>query len=163
MAKSLEDIFLQELQDMLSAERQITKALPQMVESASDEELKTGFEQHLQQTQEQVNRLEQVFEMFGRKPRAKKCVGMEGILEEGREFMEKINEPHLRDAAMIAAAQKVEHYEICAYGTLITWAEQLGQSDVAEILKETLAEEKQTDQKLSDLAKSHVNEDAMAS
>lgn len=161
MPKNLEDIFLQELQDVLSAERQITRALPQMVEHASDEELKAGFEEHLEQTREQVNRLEQVFELFGRKPRAKRCGGMEGILEEGKEQMEKIGDPHLRDAVMIAAAQKVEHYEICAYGTLVTWAEQLGHNDAAEILKQTLAEEKQTDQKLTKLAKAHVNEEAM--
>ncbi len=163
MPKTLEDLFLLEVQDMLSAERQITKALPKMIENASDEELRTGFEEHLEQTNEQVNRLERVFEIFDRKPRAKKCVGMEGILEEGEEQMEKIHDPHLRDAAMIAAAQKVEHYEICAYGTLITWAEQLGQNEVANIFKETLAEEKQTDQRLTKLAKSHVNAEAIAS
>lgn len=161
MPKTLEDIFLQELQDVLSAERQIIKALPQMAENASHEELRTGFEEHLEQTREQVNRLEQVFEIFGRKPRAKKCGGMEGILEEGKEQMEKINDPQLRDAVMIAAAQKVEHYEICAYGTLVTWAEQLGHDDAADLLKETLAEEKETDQKLTELAKAGINEEAM--
>jgi ferritin-like metal-binding protein YciE len=149
---NLQDALLEELRDVLSAEKQITRALKQMAKNASNEQLKEAFEEHLAQTEVQIERLEKAFEALDKKPRSKHCDAMEGLLSEGKEIMEEDAEPEVRDAMMIAAAQKVEHYEIATYGTLCTWAETLGLDEVASLLKETLAEEKETDEKLNQLA-----------
>jgi ferritin-like metal-binding protein YciE len=154
---NLQDLFEDELKDVLSAEKQLVKALPKMAKGASSEELKAGFEEHLEQTKMHVDRLEQVFQLLDKTPRAKKCVAMEGLIEEGSELLKEDVEPDVMDAALIAAAQKVEHYEIATYGTLITWAKQLGLDEAAEILGQTLEEEKETDVKLTELAESGIN------
>jgi ferritin-like metal-binding protein YciE len=158
--KSLEDAFVHELQDILYAEQQIMKALPKMVKKASSPELKEAFEDHLKMTEEQANRVKQVFESLGRSSKAEKCDGMLGIIKEGQTIMGKDAEPEVMDAELIAAAQKVEHYEIAAYGTVCEWAEQLGLDDAHDLLGRTLTEEKATDQKLSELARRQVNPEA---
>lgn len=150
--EDLKDLFVDELKDLYSAENQITKALPKMAKKASSPDLKQGFELHLEQTKGQIARLEQIFEELGESPKGKKCHGMEGLLEEGKELMEEDAEPEVLDAGLISAAQRVEHYEIAAYGTVRTYAELLGMSKAAKLLGETLNEEKDTDQKLSGLA-----------
>ena len=159
--QSLHDLFVNELRDLLSAENQILKALPKMAKAASSEELRMGFEEHLEQTKGQVERLQKVFEEIDMAPRAKKCKAMEGLLEEGAEILEMNAEDAVRDAAMIAAAQKVEHYEIAAYGTVRTYAEMLGFDEAARLLQETLDEEGETDKKLTELAQS-INTEAEA-
>lgn len=165
MAKSmthLEEAFVEELKDLLHAERQITKALPRMAKKADSPELKKAFEEHLKQTEEQIVRLEQVFELLGKPARAKKCEAMEGIIGEGKEVMQEAEEDVL-DAVLIAAAQKVEHYEIASYGTVCTWAEELNcDKKVVDLLKRTLSEEKETDERLTKLATSRANEKAIA-
>jgi ferritin-like metal-binding protein YciE len=148
----LKDLFVDELKDLYSAENQITKALPKMAKTAKSPELKKGFEFHLEQTQGQIGRLEQIFEELGESPKGKKCHGMAGLLEEGKELMGEDAEPEVMDAGLISAAQRVEHYEIAAYGTVKTYAELLGMSKAAKLLDETLREEKDTDQKLTGLA-----------
>jgi ferritin-like metal-binding protein YciE len=150
--EDLKDLFVDELKDIYSAENQITKALPKMAKTAKSPELKKGFELHLEQTREQIARLERIFEELGETPRGKKCHGMEGLLEEGKELMGEDAEPEVMDAGLISAAQRVEHYEIAAYGTVKTYAELLGMSKAAKLLDETLKEEKDTDQKLTGLA-----------
>ena len=150
--RSLENLLLDELRDLYSAEKQITKALPRMAKATSTEELRAAFEEHLTQTEGQIARLEQVFELMGHSARAKKCVAMEGLIEEAKEFLEEDMEPAVLDAALIAAAQKVEHYEIASYGTARTWAQEVGQQEAADLLQQTLNEESETDQKLSRLA-----------
>ncbi len=157
---TLHDLFEDELRDVLSAEKQLLKALPKMAKAASHEDLVSAFEEHLQQTQTHVERLEKVFEFLELTPRAKKCKAMEGLIEEGSDLMEEDAEPEVKDAALIAAAQKVEHYEIATYGTLATWARQLGHEDAAELLEETLHEEKDTDMKLTQLAETGINASA---
>jgi ferritin-like metal-binding protein YciE len=152
--KNLNELFLEELADLYSAEQQLVKALPKMAKAASSEELKEGFEMHLEQTEEHVRRLEQVFEIFGEKAKAKKCEAMAGLIEEGKNMIEEDAEPAVKDAGLIAAAQKVEHYEIASYGTLRTWAELLEQDEAASLLEETESEEKDTDEKLNELAES---------
>lgn len=159
--KNLEDAFIEEMRDMLSAEKQILKALRKMIKKASHDELRQAFEEHLEQTDGQIDRLEQVFEIVGKKVRSRRCEAMAGILEEGEEIMQEDAEPDAKDAMMIAAAQKVEHYEIATYGTLCTWAETLGFKDALKLLKETLDEEKTTDEKLTKLA-SKLNKEALA-
>lgn len=151
--KTLEDLFQHELRDILHAEKQILKALPKMAKATESEELQAAFEEHRQQTEGQVERIEQVFAMLEKSPRAKRCVGMEGLIEEGTELMEEgeLESPAM-DAGLIACAQKVEHYEICAYGTLVAYARQLGMDQAADLLEQTLEEEKETDQKLTSLA-----------
>ena len=165
MAKSmthLEEAFVEELKDLLHAGRQITKALPRMAKKADSPELKKAFEEHLKQTEEQIARLEQVFELLGKPARAKKCEAMEGIIGEGKEVMQEAEEDVL-DAVLIAAAQKVEHYEIASYGTVCTWAEELDcDKKVLDLLKRTLSEEKETDERLTKLATSRANEKAIA-
>jgi ferritin-like metal-binding protein YciE len=158
---SLDDAFIAELQDLLNAERQISKALPKMAKKASSEELRQAFEQHLEQTEEHIARLEQALESLGKSARGKKCDGMQGIIDEGKHLMEQDVEDDVLDAVMIAAAQKVEHYEIAAYGTMCTWAKTLGHDDVCDLLKQTLSEEKETDQKLTQIAEQSVNREAM--
>lgn len=155
--KSLEDAFIHELQDMLNAENQLIKALPKMAKKASSPELKRAFEDHAKMTEKQVERIKKVFETLGRSSRSEKCEGMVGIIKEGESVISKGGEPEVMDAELIAAAQKAEHYEIAAYGTICEWAEQLGFEEAHDILGQTLAEEKETDQKLSTLAKKQVN------
>ena len=158
--ETLQELYVEELQDVYDAEKQLVKALPKMAKNANNEELKAAFEQHLEQTEEHVSRLERVFEELGEKPKGKKCKAMQGLLEEGKEMMEEDASEEVRDAAMIAAAQKVEHYEIATYGTLRTYAEMLGFDDQADLLQETLDEEKDTDENLTELAVSCVNLEA---
>jgi ferritin-like metal-binding protein YciE len=151
---TLEDAFVEELRDVYHAEKQIIKALPRMAKKATNPELRAGLEKHLRETEEQVQRLEQVFELLGEKAKAKKCDAMEGLLEEGKDVMNEDAEDEVRDALLIAAAQKVEHYEIATYGTLCAWSKQLGHdSRVAELLHRTLNEEKMTDEKLTQVAR----------
>ena len=154
---SLEELLQDELKDIYDAEKQLTKALPKMVKNATAGELKQAFQDHLGQTEQHVKRLEDVFEQLGMPARGKKCVGMQHLLEEGQEMIEAADEDATRDAVMIASAQKVEHYEIASYGTVRTWANVLGKTDIAGILEETLAEEKAADQKLTGIAESSVN------
>ena len=161
-AESLRDAFEEELKDVLSAEKQLLKALPKMAKAATNEDLKAGFEEHLEQTKTHVERLEKVFELLDKAPRAKKCKAMEGLIEEGAELMEEDIDPDTLDAMLIGAAQKVEHYEIATYGTLVTWAKQLEMEDAASILHETLDEEKETDLKLTELAETGINAEAEA-
>jgi ferritin-like metal-binding protein YciE len=157
---SLHDLYVQELKDLYSAENQILKALPKMARAASSEELQQAFEEHLEQTERQVERLEQIFEKLDVRPRGKKCKGMEGLIEEGKEQMSEEAEEAVMDAALIAAAQKVEHYEIASYGCARTYAQQLGDEWAAELLQETLDEESETDKKLTELAVNIINVEA---
>lgn len=152
VAKGLAYLFAEQLKDIYWAEKALVKALPKMAKNASTEELRTAFEDHLAVTEGQVDRLEQVFELIGKKAQAKKCEAMEGLLKEAQEIMESTEEGKVRDAAMIGAAQKVEHYEIASYGTLAAWAEILGETESAELLQETLEEEKSADEELSSIA-----------
>jgi ferritin-like metal-binding protein YciE len=148
----LRELYLDELRDLYNAENQLLKALPKMAKAANSDELRDGFEQHLEQTKGHVERLEQIFEALGESPKGKKCAGMEGLVKEGSEVMEEDFEGAVMDAALIGAAQRVEHYEIAAYGTVIAFAEQLGESEHVSLLKETLEEEKETDEKLTTLS-----------
>ena len=158
--ESLRDLYLEELKDVYNAEKQILKALPRMARNATHDELRSAFEDHIAVTQEQVRRLETIFGDLGKPARGKKCHGMEGLLMEGKEMMEEDMEPEVLDAALISAAQRVEHYEIAAYGTLRTYARQLGLENHAELLQQTLDEEGETDKLLSQLAESSINIDA---
>ena len=158
--ETLQELYLAELQDVYDAEKQLVKALPKMAKTATNDELKAAFEQHLEQTEEHVSRLERVFEDLGEKPKGKKCKAMQGLIEEGKEMMAEDATEEVMDAALIAAAQKVEHYEIATYGTLRTYAEMLGFDDQADLLQETLDEEKDTDENLTELAVSCVNLEA---
>jgi ferritin-like metal-binding protein YciE len=159
--QSLEDMFLEELKDVYNAENQILKALPRMAKKASAPELRRAFEQHLKQTEVQVQRLERVFGTLDEKPKGKACKGMQGIIEEGKEVMSEDIEDDVLDAALIAAAQKVEHYEMATYGTLRAWAETLGNQQAAKLLQQTLDEEEATDKKLTQLAEQLVNVEAV--
>jgi len=159
---TLEDLFVHELKDLYSAEKQILRALPKMAKAASSEKLREGFEEHRRQTEGHVERLEQILEELGKPTRGPKCAGMEGILEEGKELMEEDMDESVCDAALIAAAQRVEHYEIAGYGTVRTLAKMLGHSDAEKLLQQTLDEEKETDEKLTELAESEVNVAAQA-
>ena len=155
--KTVQDLFVEELRDIYHAERQITKALPKMAKAASSPELKQAFELHLEQTRGQIERLDQVFEQLDVAKRGKKCEAMEGLLEEARSTMEEIEDEGVLDVGMIINAQKVEHYEIAGYGSLVALAKQLGHDQAASLLAETLAEEKETDQKLNEVALSMAN------
>jgi len=157
---SLAELFILELRDMYDAEKQLTKALPKMAKAASSRELKEAFEKHLLETENQLHRLEQVFDYFEVKAKAKTCEAMKGMIEEGKEWIDVGGEDAVRDAALIAAAQKVEHYEIASYGCLTTWAKQLGHQSAAELLGENLAEEKATDKTLTSLAEAEINVEA---
>jgi len=152
--ETLEDVFIDQLKDLHSAENQILKALPKMAKAASSPDLQRAFEDHLEQTREQVTRLDKVMELVGATGKAKKCKGMEGLIEEGKEVLDEKDEasPAALDAALIAAAQRVEHYEIAAYGTVCTYAKQLGAREALELLKETMNEEEETDKRLSQIA-----------
>jgi ferritin-like metal-binding protein YciE len=155
--KTLEDLFHETLKDIYYAERKILKALPKMARGAQDEKLKAAFLQHKEETEGQVERLQQVFEIIGKRPRAKTCPAIDGIVEEGEEIMEEFKGSPALDAGLLAAAQAVEHYEISRYGTLRAWAQQLGYKDAVKLLEETLAEESKTDEALTKLAEKAVN------
>ena len=152
MPEGLKELYIDELKDLYNAESQLVKALPKMAKAASSEELRQGFEEHLEQTKGHVQRLEKIFQAWGESPKGKKCKGMEGLIEEGSEVMEEDYEGSVLDAALIGAAQRVEHYEIAGYGTVRSMAETLGESDHVSLLEETLEEEKATDEKLTELA-----------
>lgn len=158
--KTLDDLFLDTLKDIYYAERQILKALPKMAKAAESAELTAGFEQHRQETEMQVERLEQIFELLGKTPRGKTCDAILGILEEGKSIMDEYKGTSALDAGLVAAAQAVEHYEIARYGTLKTWANQLGMKEAVALLDATLKEETATDMKLSKLATTQVNREA---
>lgn len=159
--KSMNDLYVESLRDLYSAETQITKALPKMAKAANSENLKNGFTEHLAQTNGQIDRLKKIFEGLGEKPTGHHCVAMEGLLEEGSELIETVKEPEVLDAGLIGAAQKVEHYEMAGYGTARNFARLLGFEDHAELLQETLDEEGETDQKLTDLADGMINQAAV--
>jgi ferritin-like metal-binding protein YciE len=159
MPEGLKELYIDELKDIYNAENQLVKALPKMAKAASSDELRKGFEEHLEQTKGQVQRLEQIFKSLGENPKGKKCKGMEGLVEEGSEVMEEDFEGALMDAALIGAAQRVEHYEIAAYGTVCAFADELGESEHSELLNQTLEEEKDTDEKLTKLAE-QINAEA---
>jgi ferritin-like metal-binding protein YciE len=160
--KSLDDLFVHTLQDIYYAEQQITKALPQMMEQATDPQLKQAFQTHLGETQQQIQMVEQVFRMHGHDPKGVTCPAIDGIISEAQDIAGDIEDPQVLDAALLAAAQAVEHYEITRYGTLLAWAKQLGLSEVEELLKETLVEEENTDELLSELAEEAINPAAAA-
>ncbi|MGQ0714322.1 MAG: YciE/YciF ferroxidase family protein [Gemmatimonadaceae bacterium] len=158
--QTLQDLYLDELKDLYSAEKQLVKALPRMAKAASDPELAKAFMNHLRQTERQLKRLEQVFDELGESPRGKKCIGMEGLIEEGQELIKEKPEPDVLDAGLIARAQHIEHYEIAGYGTVRTYARTLGSERQAQLLQETLDEEGQTDKLLTQLAESSINFEA---
>lgn len=148
----LKELYIEELRDIYNAEQQLVKALPKLAKASSSDELRSGFEEHLEQTKGHVKRLEQIFSALDEKPTGKKCKGMEGLIEEGSEMMDEDLEDEAMDAGLISAAQRVEHYEIAAYGCVRTYANLLGEDEAASLLEETLKEEKETDQKLTQLA-----------
>ena len=152
MVNSIEELLIEELKDLHSAENQITKTLPKLVEAATSPDLKKAFEHHLKETENQVQRLNQAFEILGIKPKDKTCDGMKGILSEGSEMLHGTKTGEVRDAALISAAQRVEHYEMAAYGSVRAYAEQLKQKDIATLLQETLDEEKAADKKLTEIS-----------
>jgi ferritin-like metal-binding protein YciE len=150
--QGLKELYIEELKDLYNAETQLVKALPKLARAASSEELRRGFEDHLEQTKGHVERLQKIFDMLEESPKGKKCKGMEGLIEEGAEVTEEDYEGSLLDAALIGTAQRVEHYEIAGYGTVRSFAETLGESEHVSLLNETLEEEKETDEKLTELA-----------
>lgn len=158
--QSLQDLYVDELKDLWSAENQILKALPKMIRAASHPQLKRAFTRHERQTQQHVRRLERVCRALGVQPRGKKCEGMEGVIQEGADLIKERPDPEVLDAGLIAAAQHVEHYEIAGYGCVRTYARVLGYEDQAELLQQTLDEEKETDELLTRLAESSINVDA---
>jgi ferritin-like metal-binding protein YciE len=158
--ESLKELYVDELKDLYSAEKQLVKALPRMAKNATNPELKQAFTDHLQETEGHVERLEQIFEMLGERPGGKKCKGMEGLIEEAKEILEEDASEDVLDAGMISKAQHVEHYEIAGYGTVRTWAQQLGLSDQADLLQETLDEESKANELLSEIAETSVNVEA---
>jgi len=160
--KQLDDLFLDTLKDIYYAERQIVKTLPKMAKAATSPDLKAGFEQHLAESEVHVERLEQIFELLGKAPRGKTCEAILGIIDEGKSIMEEFKGTQALDAGLVSAAQAVEHYEIARYGTLATWAKQMGHDEALKLLLETLKEEEATDQKLTELAKTAVNLKAAA-
>jgi ferritin-like metal-binding protein YciE len=155
--KTLDDLFLDTLKDIYYAEKQIVKALPKMAKAAHSPELKSGFEKHLEESEIHVERLEQVFDMLGKPARGKTCEAILGILEEGKTIMDEFKNTQALDAGLAAAAQAVEHYEISRYGTLKTWAQQMGNSDMARLFDQTLSEEIATDKKLTQVAEGNLN------
>jgi len=159
--RTLEDVYVDLLKDLYSAEKQLVKALPKMAKAAQSSDLQKAFQEHLRQTEGHVERIERIFSDLEGSPRGKKCVGMEGLIEEGSELMKEDAEPEVLDAGLIAAAQKVEHYEIASYGTARAWAQRLGYNDAARLLQQTLEEESMANEKLTRIAESHVNVEAM--
>lgn len=158
---TIQDLYIEQLQDLYDAENQITDALPKMARHTNSPRLREGFEEHLQQTKEQVQRLEQIFKGLSVDPGSEKCEAMRGIIKEGEEMMNKDASQEVLEAGMIASAQRVEHYEIAAYGTVRTLAKQLGRNDDVKLIEQTLSEEKETDSKLTDIAEQSVNPKAM--
>jgi len=159
---SLRKLYVEDLKDVYSAEKQILQALPKMVKKASNQQLRKALEEHRLITEKQVDRLDRIFESLGKSPRGKKCKAMEGLLEEGKELLQEDIDPEVLDAGIIGAAQKVEHYEIATYGTLRTYAELLGENEHVKLLQQTLNEEGDADKKLTQLAESTINVEAMA-
>jgi len=157
---TLDDLFVHQLQDIYYAEKKITSALPKMIDKATDPQLKQGFQTHLAETKKQIERLEQVFKMHGQTPKAVTCPAIDGIIEEADDVSGDVADKRVLDAALIASAQAVEHYEMARYGTLVAWAKQLGREDCAKLLHETLEEEKATDHKLTTLAETMINRKA---
>ena len=157
---SIENLFVHELKDLLSAEKQLVKALPKMAKGANNSALQSAIKEHLEQTKGHVERLEKIFELLGKSPRAEHCKAMQGLIEEGSDLLDEDGAPTVKDAALIGAAQRVEHYEIAAYGTARTLAEMLGQNEAVDLLQQTLDEEKTTDEKLTELATSEINPEA---
>jgi ferritin-like metal-binding protein YciE len=157
---SLQELLIHDLRDLYSAENQLTKALPRMAKKASNPDLKKAFETHLRETEVQMERLQKIFDKLGKKPTGKKCLAMEGLIEEGKEAMAEDMDEDTMDAALISVAQKVEHYEIAGYGTVRTWAQQLGDDQMAKALQQTLDEEGKTDKLLTQLAESSINVEA---
>ena len=160
MDSGLHELFLEELSDIYNAEQQLTRALPKMAKAAESDELRMAFEEHLEQTQEQIARLDQVFRSLDETLKRKTCKGMQGLIEEGSEMMQEHKGSREIDAALIAGAQKVEHYEIASYGTLCTWAEQMGHDEALELLKQNIDEEETTDERLTEIAESLANQRA---
>ena len=158
--ESLQELLVEEMRDLYNAENQLLKALPKMAKKASNPQLKKAFETHLKETEGHVQRLQRVFEKLGKKPTGKKCAAMEGLIEEGKEMMAEDMDEDTMDAALISAAQKVEHYEIASYGTVRTWAQLLGDEQTARTLQQTLDEEGKTDKLLTELAESSINIEA---
>jgi ferritin-like metal-binding protein YciE len=158
--RTLEDMYVDLLKDLYSAEKQLVKALPKLAKNSSSSDLQKAFQEHLKQTEGHVDRIERIFSDMGGSPRGKKCVGMEGLIEEGNELLKEDTEPEVLDAGLIAAAQKVEHYEIAGYGTARAWAEQLGYDRAAQLLQQTLDEESMANEKLTQIAENHVNMEA---
>jgi ferritin-like metal-binding protein YciE len=159
-AGTLHDAFIDELRDTYDAEKQLTKALAKLAKAASDPKLRNAFETHLEETQGQIARLEQVFESLDEKPRGKHCDGIAGIIEEGKSVMEEDFDEVTMDARLIASGQRAEHYEMAAYGTLVAWAQAMGHTEAAKLLRQTLDEEKAADKKLSGLAEGGINQGA---
>ena len=157
---TLEDLYTDMLKDLYSAEKQLVKALPKMAKNAESPDLQKAFQEHLKQTEGHVERIERIFSELDGSPRGKKCVGMEGLIEEGNELLQEDTEPNVLDAGLIAAAQKVEHYEIASYGTARAWAERLGYNNAARLLQQTLEEESMANEKLTKIAESHINMEA---
>ncbi len=155
--KTFNDLFVHQLQDVYYAEKRIEKSLPDLVSKATDPELRQVFELHLSQTKQHIERVEQVFEMHGAKVEAVTCPAIDGIIKETNEVASEVEDKHVLDAALIAAAQAIEHYEMTRYGTLIAWAKRLGRADCASVLEHNLADEKATDEKLTRLAEGHIN------
>ncbi|MGA0561764.1 ferritin-like domain-containing protein [Ancylobacter sp. VNQ12] len=155
--KTFDDLFVHTLQDIYYAEKKIAKSLPTMIEKASDPQLKADFKHHLGETENHILRVEEVFKMHGAKPKTTKCPAIDGIIDEADEIAGDVADPHVLDAALIAAAQAVEHYEMTRYGTLVAWAKRLGRPDCASVLAKNLTEEKNADSKLTKLAESKVN------
>lgn len=160
--KTLNDLFVETLKDLYYVENKLVKTLPKMADKASSDELKEAIHEHLAETETHVRRLEQVFELIGVKPKARTCEALEGLIKEAEETMGEIDDDQTLDAAIISSAQTVEHYEIARYGTLACWASEIGNSEVAELLEQTLEEEKSADEKLSDIAEEAVNQRAAA-
>jgi ferritin-like metal-binding protein YciE len=158
--KTLQDLLAHELKDLYSAEKQITKALPKMIKAVTSEDLREGLQSHLDETEQQILRLDEIFEKLQLPARGVKCEAMEGLIEEGKKALEEDMDEQIRDAAIIAACQRVEHYEIAGYGCARTFARQLGHDEIADLLQQTLDEEKAADEKLTQIAMQHVNEEA---
>ncbi|HEV2844798.1 MAG TPA: ferritin-like domain-containing protein [Thermoanaerobaculia bacterium] len=159
--ESLKDLYLEQLKDLYSAETQLVQALPDMAKAATSPDLKSAFNDHLRQTEDHVRRLERIFQDLQQDPKGHTCEGMKGLVKEGQEMMKMRGEASVLDAGLIAAAQRVEHYEIAGYGTVRTYAELLGKDDHVTLLERTLQEEEQADELLTELAESHVNEEAL--
>jgi ferritin-like metal-binding protein YciE len=160
--ESLKDLYLEQLRDLYDAETQLVEALPKMAEAAHNSDLKNAFTQHLRQTREHVTRLERIFSALGEKPEGQTCKGMKGLIKEGEEMIKAKGDPDVIDAGLIAAANRVEHYEIAGYGTVRAYAETLGAGEAVRLLEKTLQEEEEADDKLSELAESHINVEAEA-